>query len=250
MTIILFLLGISVGSFLNVVIDRIPAGKTVLSGRSFCDACRKTLAWYELVPILSFLCLRGKCRTCKSKLSWQYPVVEVITGLLFISTFYFTGNNYILLVYLLSIFSGLLAIFMTDLKYKIIPDHVLVFVSLLTCGYILLYQRPQGAGNFVSALVLCLFFLLLFVVTKGKGLGFGDVKYAFFMGLFLGFPKVVIGFYTAFLTGAVVSVILIIIGKKKFRQTVPFGPFLVIGTGIAYIYGDLFWSFFRGFIGI
>lgn len=246
---LLFLLGISVGSFLNVVIDRIPAGKTILFGRSICDSCKKTLVWYELIPLVSFLWQRGKCGKCKSRLSWQYPIIEAATGLLFISVFYFTGTNYILLVFLLSIFSGLLAIYMTDFKYRIIPDQVLVFITIITSGYILFFYRSQVVGNLASALILCLFFFLLFVLTSGKGLGFGDVKYAFFMGLFLGFPKVVIGFYTAFLTGAVVSVILILLGKKKFKQTVPFGPFLVIATGIAYIYGDSLWVILKNATG-
>lgn len=254
MMLFLFLLGLAVGSFLNVVIDRLPNGRSIVRGRSVCDHCGKVLSWYELIPILSFFCIGGKCIHCKASLSWQYPIIETLTGLLFVGIYIFLVKSntfeWSSFLYLLIIFSGLVSIFVTDSKYRIIPDQILICLTATVLVYMLLSQNQLFFSHLVSGAGLFLFFLFLFFMTARKGIGFGDVKYAFFMGLFLGFPATLVGFYAAFLTGAVISLILILIGKKKFRQTIPFGPFLVLATVIAYLYGEQLWYIFARFIGI
>jgi len=213
------LFGLAVGSFLNVLIDRLPQGKNVITGRSQCDYCGKTLRWFELVPLLSFFIQRGRCRRCHNKLSWQYPIVELVTAVAFAY-----GANPL-------VFSSLLVIFVADLKYQIIPDSMVVMGVIGVIGVI-------GEKNVASGFGAAAFFLLLWLVTRGKGMGLGDVKLAFLMGLLLGFPNIIIASYLAFLTGAASGVILILLGKKKLKEKIAFGPFLVAGTVIALIWGE------------
>lgn len=259
---LLFVLGISVGSFLNVLIDRIPREESFLKGRSYCEKCKKELSFFDLIPLLSFVMLKGKCRYCHSPISFYYPLVEVTTGVLFVLTFLniesrimnqaFLTPNFSLLtsisqlssfIYQLVIFSSLIVIFFTDLKYGIIPDKILFPAIIIVFLFIISQSLSILISNLLSAFGAFLFFFLLFLVTKGKGMGFGDVKYVFFMGLFLGFPKVAIGLYISFLTGAFISLILIVLRKKRFKgSTVPFGPFLVFGTVIAFFLGDAIWK--------
>jgi len=219
------LFGLAVGSFLNVLIDRLPKGLDVIAGRSHCDYCKKNLRWFELIPILSFVFQRGTCRRCHKKLSWQYPLVEIATGVGFV----LLAPSY----WYWLIFSSLLVIFVADLKYQIIPDSMVVMGVIGVIGAIGVTGENILAGAGVSA-----FFLLLWLVTRGKGMGFGDVKLAFLMGLLLGFPNIIIASYLAFLTGAGAGVILILLGKKKLKEKIAFGPFLVAGTVIARIWGQ------------
>lgn len=241
-------LGFIVGSFLNVLVDRLPKDESVVIGRSHCDKCKKTLAWYDLIPLFSFISLKGKCRYCNTRLSLYYPTIELTTGILFVLVFLFVSKEssvyqvlsimYIWeLLYYLFITSSFIVIFFTDLKYGIIPDKVLFTAILVSFIYILLntyYLMP-----ILSAVGACLFFLFLFLITKGKGMGFGDVKFAFLMGLVLGFPNIIVGLYVAFLTGALIGCILIIWRKRRmFGTAIPFGPFLVFGSLVAIFFGE------------
>lgn len=243
----LFILGISVGSFLNVVIDRLPFGKPI-TGRSHCDRCGKILSWFDLVPLFSFLFLHGKCRYCQKLLSWYYPIVELTTGILFILTCIIitkivTVITIMQLVFFLFIVSSLIVIFFTDLKYGIIPDKIIYLSIVVTFIYLILNTKYLILSHLLSAIGAFLFFLLLFFITRGRGMGLGDVKFAFLQGLLLGWPNILIGVYAAFLTGAVAAIILVVWGKKRFRgSTIPFGPFLVIGTIIALFWGAAIWQ--------
>lgn len=264
---ILFILGLFVGSFLNVLVDRIPKGEFHIKGRSRCDKCKKTIKWHDLIPLLSFVFLKGKCRYCNTSLSFYYSIIELTTGILFLLTAFFILNDsqflplrqgfegqaisnfqlLIPLIYYLFIISSLIVIFFADLKYGIIPDAILlpsVAVSLL---YLFINHNSLIPNHIAAGIGASVFFLLLFLVTQGKGMGFGDVKLVFLMGLILGFPNIVVGLYIAFLTGAVVGCILIIWRKKRlFGTSIPFGPFLVIGTLAAIFFGDsLVQSFLR-----
>ncbi len=222
--ILVFLLGLCVGSFLNVLAQRLPRGEPVLWGRSHCDYCKKSLRWFELIPVVSFVLLGGRCQRCHRRLSIQYPLVELATAIGFL---YLFAHQFPLLLYLL--FSSLVVIFVADLREQIIPD------SMIAAGII---------GSFgtrihvVPALGSFAFLYLLWAATGGRGMGFGDVKLAFLMGLFLGFPVVVVAFYIAFLTGALVGVILILTGKKKWKSKIAFGPFLILGTVGASLFSD------------
>ena len=222
--------GFFVGSFLNVLADRLPVGENVLWGRSHCDACKKTLRWFELIPLLSFLAVSGRCLRCHTKLSWEYPAVEALTGLaygLIVASFFFSNPWYC--ASLLIVTSALIVIFVADLKYFIIPDSMIV-VALLGTLVVLIPQSPTVWINHIfTAVISGCFFYALWYGTKKKGLGFGDVKFSFLMGFFLGFPQIITAMYVAFLTGAGLGVILILGHKKSLKSRVPFGPFLILG---------------------
>lgn len=239
-----FILGLAFGSFLNVLIDRLPKGESIWFVRSRCDHCKKTLRWYELFPVFSFLMQRGRCRRCHKSLSLQYPAVELVTGFVFLIVFgqssLIVSAPMIRIIGALSqllIASSLLVIFVADLKYQVIPDSMVALgvLGVLLQGHPL--QMPQGPAFWVSALGASSFLLSLWLVTRGRGMGLGDVKLAFLLGLLLGYPKIVIAFYLAFLTGAVVGVTLILQGSKTLKSKVPFGPFLIAGSTVAMFWG-------------
>ncbi len=240
-----FLIGLCIGSFLNVVIDRLPNGETIAKGRSHCDFCKKKLKWFDLIPLLSFISLKGECRYCKKKLSWQYPLIELITGLFFVFTYtyvlyYYSHAQFFPYVLILDLFlvSSFISIFFIDLKYGLIPDKILILIFLFSVLFQIFFTRQLVFGNLLSGVGAFAFFLLLYLFTKRKGMGFGDVKLAFLIGFLVGFPNVIVSLYMAFLTGAFISIILILWGKKRFSNTIPFGPFLVSSLIVVYFYGD------------
>lgn len=244
-SLILFIFGLFLGSFLLVVIDRIPRGESILFGRSHCDMCGHVLNWYDLVPILSYVFLHGKCRYCHKPYGMQYPFVEVATGGMFALVpllFPFTSvGQYIAVLGITAVF---IVIFFTDIFYGIIPDGALIAGGILTIAlHILLHDNMLS--YLLVAVVSAGFFLMLFLATKRRGIGFGDVKYSLLMGFILGYPSIILGLYLAFLTGAFVALILILGKKKHFRgDTIAFGPFLVIGTYISWVGGANLWHFF------
>lgn len=244
-------MGVCLGSFLNVLIDRLSLGESVVKGRSHCDFCKHTLAWFDLIPLLSFVMIGGHCRYCRKKLSMQYPLMEIITGALFVTVGFFVTDSLILLSYWITILSCLLVITGADLKYHIIPDEILIVLLLVTLLFGVLYN-PEFLllDHLIAGFALFLFFLILVIITKGRGMGLGDVKYAFFMGLFLGEKKSLIGFYIAFLTGALFSLILMIGGRARMKSVIPFGPFLVLATIVSSLYGDALWKVFLKIIGL
>lgn len=243
--ILLFLLGLGVGSFLNVLIARLPRNKS-LFGRSHCPLCKKTISWYDNIPLVSFAILKGQCRACRSPISWQYPLVELITAVLFVFSYISLGIRGVWgireigeLVYYLFIISSLIAIFFIDLKHRIIPDTIIYPTIVISFLFVLISQHPNiSISHFISAIIAFLFFFFLHLVTHGQGMGFGDVKLSFLLGLFLGFPRIVVALYASFLTGATVSLILVVKGKKRLKDTIAFGPFLVLGAIVAFLFSQ------------
>ena len=262
---IIFIFGTAIGSFLNVVAYRSVHGGSLFLDRSKCPHCKHQLETLDLVPILSFLFLKGRCRYCKEKISWQYPVVEATTGILFaITTYIVMFHNQIVivdlistlsLIYLLFVTSVLIAIFITDFRDGLIPDKIIlpsiaialafkVLLAVSTSQEVLVVAGSnfltfsQIGWDILAGLMGGAFFLLLVVFSKGKAMGGGDIKLAVFMGLVLGLSKLALALFLAFLTGAIVSLILIFVGKKRFGQTIAFGPFLVFGAYIALIWGQ------------
>ena len=232
-----FLLGTIVGSFLNCIIYRLEIGKSFLGGHSFCPDCKHELVWYDLIPILSFLMLKGKCRYCQKPISIQYPLVELVTALLFVLIF--NSQNLLNTSYLLLIASFLIIIFVYDFKHYIIPDKV-IFPAIATAFiYNLLNTKYLILNAFPAALGASGFFLAIYLASKGEWLGFGDVKLSFLMGFILGFPNILVALFFAFFTGAIIGLILIAQSKKTLKSMVPFGPFLVFGTFLAMFYGEL-----------
>lgn len=251
---VLFLFGLAIGSFLNVVIYRIKHGSSPLKGRSKCLKCKKQIAWFDNIPLFSFLWLSGKCRKCKAKISFDYPLVEFLVGLQFVWVYWLLTVNYQffhswegfyslgLLVYWLILFSGSLAIAIYDLKHMIIPDEILWPVTLVAFGRLFISRQWQV----IPVAILSMGFILsLWLLTRKKGMGFGDVKLAFLMGLVLGFPKIVVAFMIAFLTGAFFGIILLLVKKKKFKSKIAFGPFLLLGMLVAKLWGEQIWNWYQ-----
>ncbi len=238
---ILFILGLFLGSFLNAWMWRTRVGKSVAKGRSMCPQCKKQLSWRDNIPLLSFLFLKGKCRYCKKPISWQYPLVEFLTALLFtLSAIRYPVSEGIFqvgLAYELALVFFLVAVFTYDFLYKEIWDKwttipaIGFFVIALTFGWqswqSMLLGVAIGAG----------FFLLQYVVSKGKWIGGGDIRLGVLMGVVLGWPLILVALMLAYIGGAMVSVILLALKKKQLASETPFGTYLAVATLVAYFYG-------------
>jgi len=236
---IILLLGISFGSFLNVVIDRFATNRSIVKGRSYCESCKKTLQVIDLIPLLSFIFLKGRCRFCGKKIPSRLFVVELVTGILSVTVFVvyaYISIPLFLIIYLITLL--LVAIFFIDLSYGIIPDKLSLLLTIVAIIFVFI-SGSNILIHFLSGMSSFLFFYTLFVVTKGKGMGGGDLKIAFALGLILGYPFIIYGLYLAFLTGAIISIILVLWKKKKLRgDSVPFGPFLVAATLFTLFFGE------------
>lgn len=250
----LVLFGLTIGSFLNVLIYRSVHDESFVYGRSKCPHCKKQINWYDNIPLFSFVLLRGKCRRCHKPISWTYPAIEFITAGLFVwwyvigFTFFRLTQQPLLILqrgFWLCVGICFIVVFFTDIVYGIIPDGIVITLTTLGLLYrIALYafgvMQPFDfwltLGVSVWALVT---FFFLHWVTKGRGMGLGDVKFVFPLGLILGWPGMVLGVLLSFVIGAVVSVTLIVAGKKKMKHTIPFGPFLVLGSVITLVFGEL-----------
>lgn len=255
-----FIVGSCLGSFVLATVERIKRGSS-LRGRSACFACHQNLAWYDLVPLVSYLLLGGKCRNCHQVIprrTWYWElafgtVVAIVAaaGSLFSVTLTYQ------LVYL-SVFGFLSLVFVIDLLTGYIPDlltYPAIIATLLILIGIAFYTQvgPFEAFKFLAprllaGLIPAAIFSLLIVITKGRAMGWGDVKLMIFMGLVLGFPAIIVGLYISFILGALVSSHLLLIHRKKLNQAVPFGPFLSLGTIISLIWADqitkFYWHFF------
>jgi prepilin signal peptidase PulO-like enzyme (type II secretory pathway) len=249
-TIIIFVLGLCIGSFLNVVIDRLSEGKTLM-GRSMCDFCGRVLQPFELVPVLSWVIQRGLSRCCGKRLAWQYPGVEIITGLVFVSifnVFYMQGGEMLMTVAVMGIASSLIVVTVADLKYRIIPDAALV--ALVLFGTVLMVHDlfktvaiQDGvfevfAPQLTAAAILFSGMALLYAATRGRGLGFGDVKFAGVIGYLMGLQNGFLALYIAFVTGGIFAIILLLSSKKGLKSEVPFGPFMVWGIIAVLLWGQ------------
>lgn len=239
----IFILGISIGSFLNVLIDRWSAGESIM-GRSHCDHCHHKLVWYNLIPIISYFFLKGKCSYCNKRISFFYPLVEFITGLIFVLGWIYFPGDVVARIIFLAILSSLIVIFFADLKYQVIPDEVQISFLLFSIA-LLIFEGTTFLIFFrhiLAAFLLMFVILSLFLLTKGKGMGFGDVKLAFTIGLLLGVKTGFLSLYIAFVFGAIVGLALIIAAKKKPRSKIAFGPFLVSGILVVVFWQDKIWA--------
>lgn len=251
----LFIFGLAIGSFLNVLIDRLPNEQSIM-GRSYCDHCKHKLAWNDLIPVFSFVFLGGKCRYCGKKISWQYPLIEILTGISFVLIFnpdligvnfqfpIFNefSNSLIFKIGMLGLVSTLIVIFFSDLKYQIIPDSMQItffifalFIHIFSLKYF--WNLEFGIWSFlISGVVVLLPILILYWLTKGRGMGFGDVKLAFIIGFFLGLKAGLLALYCSFILGAIIGLALIIFKQKKLKSKIAFGPFLILGMIIVLIW--------------
>lgn len=260
--IIVVLLGFAVGSFLNSVIYRLKFGGSIIFGRSKCSHCGHNLYFWDLIPVLSFFLLHGRCRYCHKKISFQYPLVEAATAFLFFLTFHFQFPNFqflnlkdfINLCYLLFVVSCLVIIFVYDLKYSLILDKVIFFaagVSLIF--YLVRFFWFKVTFNLEEVFLGLIFgggiFLILYLVSQGRWIGAGDVKLGFLMGFWLLYPKILVGLFFAFILGGVVAIILLFLGRKKMKSEIPFGPYLTVGAFVALVFGEKFLDWYVSWLG-
>lgn len=239
-----FILGSAVGSFLNVVIDRTIKKEQILAlNRSYCDHCRATLKTLDLVPILSFLFLGARCRYCRRPISWQYPIIELVTAILFSVTFWIlvsagtfsftTAGYYFFLIAIMIVVAAI------DFKFSLIPTTLVFAACLLALFYsYFLLSSNLFVEHVFAAFAAGLFFLVIVLATFGRGMGQGDISLAFLIGLVLGVKPTMLAIFLAFLTGGLISVLLIALGRKRFGQTVPFAPFLIFGFFVSLFWGS------------
>ncbi|MFA6974149.1 MAG: prepilin peptidase [Parcubacteria group bacterium] len=244
-----FILGLIIGSFLNVVVYRLRVAESIAHGRSKCPNCQKQIVWYDNIPLLSFILLRQRCRYCREKISYQYPLVEVGTGLLFA----LVGLNFFNMadlttwtttLYYLGVISFLVAIFVYDFLYMEIPDLVLWPAVTWVIAFGLILEGGQGGqggigliySGVLAAFVAFAFFFALVAVSKEKWMGMGDAYLVILLGLILGWPNILLALFLAFGMGAIFGLVLIVLKKKKMQSQIPFAPFLILGTLLA-----LFW---------
>lgn len=239
-----FIFGLVFGSFFNVVGLRIPKKESIVYPNSHCTKCNHELSWFENIPVLSYIFLRGKCRNCKSKISPIYPVMELITGILYALAYAQLGMQVELVAGILLV-SLLVIITVSDLAYMIIPDKVLLF--FLVCIVILRVFEPLDPwwDAALAAVVGFGILYLLAVVSKG-GMGGGDIKLFFVLGLFLGTKATLMTLFLASVIGAVFGLVQIIIKGYEKRRPIPFGPFIAIGAIISYFYTDAIINWYIG----
>src|SRR3989339_1759394 len=242
-SVFVFLFGAVVGSFLNVVILRLNTGQSIVSGRSKCFTCAKKLKWHELLPIVSFVFLRGKCSACKTKISWQYPLVETMTGIIFVLLFQqsqisnLKTQNFLDFGFWILIFSFLIIIAVYDYRHQIVPNlFVWIFNGLAFIGLFRIFNW----NNLLAGFILFAFFALLWGVSRGRWMGFGDAKLALGIGWLLGMAKGAAAITLAFWIGAIIGVLLIYLSKNKYgmKSSIAFGPFMVLGTMISFFWGE------------
>lgn len=255
--------GALIGSFLNVVIYRYNTGLSIAQGRSQCFVCGKKLAWYELIPIVSFIMQKGRCTSCQAKVSWQYPFVELTTALLFIAVVYRQMNLYdifslypnglmysvILAIYYFCIVSLLVVISVYDIRHKIVPNGLVYSFIVLAVAKLLIFTYffalPLTLGgwlNLLAPFIIAFPFVFLWWISRGMWIGFGDAKLAFGIGALLGFPLGLSAIMMGFWIGAAYGVLMIIVSKVfsyhrygniSLSSEIPFAPFLIVGTLIA-----------------
>lgn len=249
-----FVLGAAFGSFVNVWSRRLLRGKPP-TGRSVCENCGHILAAADLIPLLSFFALKGRCRYCGHHLSRQYPAGELFTGILFAGAIWATGYDLILSLPLLIAIMALVAVFITDLSKQIIFDQTLAVAFLGAVLYRLLLRLPGAdyrflAFDFLGAVGFWLLLQLIRFLTKGKGMGEGDPPLAFITGLLVGYPLVWVGGFLSFVVGGVVGSVLVLGGQKNLKSRIAFGPFIIMGAFLALFIGMPILAWYLKFLGV
>jgi leader peptidase (prepilin peptidase) / N-methyltransferase len=230
------LLGLVVGSFLNVVITRLPVGQSVVRPPSACLLCATRIAWYDNLPLVSFVILRGACRTCGGRISWRYPAVEALTAALFVLTYLKRGGTLDLAANL-ALVAALIAITGIDLHHQIIPD--VISLPGIAVGFAA-SLLPGGVGwrsSLTGLMVASALFSIIILASRG-GMGAGDMKLGAMLGTFLGWKLVLLAILVAVFTGGALAIVLLLSGRKGRKDPIPFGPFLALGGLAALLWGD------------
>lgn len=232
--IIIFIFGITIGSFLNVCIYRIPLGESIVTAPSHCMTCGRKLKWYDMVPVFSWLVLGGKCRNCKSKISVQYPIIEGVNGILYVMICAVNGLEWNSVIYCFMA-SALLVLSIIDWRTYEIPFGINVFLFVLGIAMTILDR-----GNLVEHLIgmICVSGLLgiLYLLTSGRAIGGGDIKLMFACGLILGWKLILLAFFLGCIIGSVVHIIRMSV--KKAGRMLAMGPYLSAGILLAALWGN------------
>lgn len=257
--VIVFIFGLIFGSFTNVLVLRFQTGESLVTRGSRCFSCSRRLEWFELLPIFSYIVLRGKCRSCKSRISIQYPLVEFGTGILFLLLFwkflalYSLGGGggignfgiaYVL--FLLAAWYTLWLASLYDLRHMILPDRFLAFALFFSiAAFILNYALPvlrsaplDGLYQFAAGILAFLFFFTLWFISRGRWIGLGDAKFAFILGTLLGPVMLLLSIILSFFIGTIFSFGLLAFGKARMKTKIPFGPFLFLGGLASFLSGS------------
>ena len=243
------LIGLCIGSFLNVVIYRLPRGQSLITPPSRCRNCGYLLRWYDNIPVLSWLFLRARCRKCGTPVSWQYPVVELITGALFLLVVWLTPVGPLLFSRLLLV-CILIALFGIDLEHQILPN--VITLPGIAIGVIVSLVAPPGIVDSLSGVLLG--GGILYAIAGGyylwrreEGMGMGDVKMLAMIGAFLGWKAVLVTLVLSSFSGAIIGLLLMAVQKGNMKFALPFGTFLAIGALIAMLAGDPLVGWYAGF---
>ncbi len=248
--IIIFILGLIVGSFSNVCIYRIPKNESIIFPASHCSKCHTTIRATDNIPLISYILLKGRCRNCKSKISIQYPIVELLTGLIYLIVYLIYGLSIQSLIYII-FSSALIIIAFIDLNEQIIPDEI--SLPGIVTGFIVSFFVPyisfinSALGIIAGGGIILIIALGGSAIFKKEAMGGGDVKLAAMIGAFLGWKYIAISLFLGFFTGALAGIILIIAKIKNREDVVPFGPFIILGSFITLFWGEKFISWYLGF---
>lgn len=242
--VIVFLYGITIGSFVNVLICRIPRKENFVKIRSHCESCGYELQWFDLIPLFSYICLRGKCRKCKAKISIQHLLIEVLNGLLYVVTFWRFGLSLETLVYCL-MFSALLGLSMIDFKTYEIPFGFNVFIFILGCVK-LCFHLQDWKEYAIGFFAVSVFLYLLFLLSRGAAIGGGDVKLMAVCGLVIGWKLIIFAFILGCIIGSVIHILRMKLSGED--HVLAMGPYLSVGVLLAVFVGDRFLNWYLGML--
>lgn len=242
--------GLIIGSFLNAVIYRLKSGDSIVKSRSKCTHCQRQLKAKDLVPLFSWLALKGKCRFCNDKISWQYPAVEFITALLFIIGYLILVTDFSTFIILNYIFyliaiSFLIVIFVFDHLHQLILDKVTIPLMVIAIIFIFVL-RLNWTEHVLAGIAGGAWFGWQYVLSKGKWIGGGDIRLGIIMGLLLGFPGVIVALFLAYILGAIVGVYLLATKKRDRGSQIAFGTFLSLSTVVTWLCGDQLLDWYLG----
>lgn len=242
----IFLFGIVVGSFLNVCIYRLPKQESIVKVPSHCMSCGAQLRWYDLVPLFSWLILRGRCRRCKATISIQYPLIEGLNGILWVFVFIVNGMNGMSLVYCFMT-SALLTLSVIDWRTFEIPFGINVFLGILGLVAVVL-NKEEWLSHIIGAVCVSVFLLLLYVLTQGRAIGGGDIKLMAACGLLIGWQRIILAFLLGCILGSIIHII-----RMKVRgegHILAMGPYLAAGVFLAALFGQEWITWYLSLLGI
>lgn len=241
MTLLIFVYGLIIGSFLNVCIYRIPRKESIVLPSSHCINCSISIKWYDNIPVFSYVILKGKCRYCKEKIPIQYPIIELLNGIIYLLLFNKFDLSVDFIFYGL-ISSILIVVAIIDLKEMIIPDSLLAIVLILSIlSKLTSYYRNQISINLLDSLGAVIlaggFFLIIIILSHG-GMGEGDVTLISTLGFLLGIRLILLNIFLSFILGGVISVFLLLRKIKSKHDPIPFGPFIIVGFMMTLFWGE------------